>query len=232
MGPRPGGRQTAVHRSIVSGDVSVLSHRPAGPAPSTTPTSFCGRLAAPSSVAVGCFDGDAQARPGGRQRRRRPGRRRLGAATLRRRPRQLRRGGRLRGAAMRRYRWRRATSTTTWTPTWRSPTAAPATSPCCSTTMPGRDRRHLCHRRGHELGTLSSGAGGVLRNDTDPEGDTLMAELEADPEHGRLTFNATAGSATLPDRPIQRHRQLQLPGKRRHCAVRPGDRDDHRQGAN
>jgi VCBS repeat-containing protein len=52
-----------------------------------------------------------------------------------------------------------------------------------------------------ELGTLSSGANGVLRNDTDPDGDGLTAELVAGPQHGSLrTFNENGSFLYVPDR--------------------------------
>jgi VCBS repeat-containing protein len=51
-----------------------------------------------------------------------------------------------------------------------------------------------------ELGTLSSGADGVLRNDTDPEGDARTAEQVEGPRHGRLTFNENGSFLYVPDR--------------------------------
>jgi VCBS repeat-containing protein len=51
-----------------------------------------------------------------------------------------------------------------------------------------------------QLGTLSSGADGVLRNDTDPEGDARTAELVEGPQHGSLTFNENGSFLYVPSR--------------------------------
>jgi len=46
---------------------------------------------------------------------------------------------------------------------------------------------------------LTIAAPGVLANDTDPDGDPLVAELAADPAHGAITLNANGSFSYVPD---------------------------------
>jgi hypothetical protein len=72
--------------------------------------------------------------------------------------------------------------------------------------------------------TLTVAAPGALGNDTDADGDALSASVvpagarHADAERGRLQLHAGGQ--------LQRRRQLQLPGERRHAHVERGDRVD------
>ena len=73
------------------------------------------------------------------------------------------------------------------------------------------------------------GCRGVLGNDTDVDGDPLTAVLVAGPANGIADAQRRRLVHLHAGRQLQRHRQLHLPGQRRHGRQQRRHGDDHRQ---
>ena len=70
-------------------------------------------------------------------------------------------------------------------------------------------------------------APGVLSNDTDGDGDQLMASVMASPAHGDLTLNSDGGLTYTPDAGYTGLDSVHVYRRRRDRNVERGDRDDH-----
>ena len=79
----------------------------------------------------------------------------------------------------------------------------------------------------HEDEPLIIGAGGLLENDTDVDGDTLTAVLVDAPAHGTVASDERWFAPVHAESQFPRRRQLHVPGQRRPGRERSGHGEHH-----